>query len=76
MKNNVVERIVKLIQILEEIIPKGDDVVEGTQEDKYSVHVGKPSKIFEDISKYISPSQDHDHAIRLIPKSNPPNIKP
>lgn len=37
------ERITKLIQNQEGKIPKGDDVAQGSQEDKYSVHVDKPS---------------------------------
>ena len=43
MKNNMMERIVKLIQNLEEKFPKGDDVAKGSQENKYSVHVDKSS---------------------------------
>ena len=35
-------KMVKLIQNLEENLPKGDDVTQGTHEDKDSVHVDRP----------------------------------
>ena len=37
------QRIVNLIQNLRENLPKGEDIDQGTQEDKYSVHVGQLS---------------------------------
>ena len=43
MENNMVERIVKLIQNLKEKLPKGDDVAKGTQEYKEHAHVDRPS---------------------------------
>ena len=38
--------------------------------------IDKHSKVFEDIPKGISPSQDHDNDIHFIPRSVPPNIRP
>jgi hypothetical protein len=38
--------------------------------------IDKNSKVFEDIPKGLPPTQNHDHAIHLIPGSVPPNIKP
>ena len=38
--------------------------------------IDKCSKVFEDTPKGISPPQDHDHTIQLIPRSVPPNIRP
>ena len=38
------ERIAKLIQNLERKIPKSDDVAQGSEENKYNVHVDQPSK--------------------------------
>ena len=38
--------------------------------------IDKHSKVCEDISKGIPPTQDCDHVIHLIPRSVPPNIKP
>ena len=35
----------------------------------------KYSKVF-DTPKGLPPTQDHDHAINLIPKSVPPNFRP
>ena len=35
----------------------------------------KHSKVF-DTPKGLPPTQDHDHAINLIPRSVPPNIRP
>ena len=35
----------------------------------------KYSKVF-DTPKGLSPTRDHDHAIKLIPGSVPPNIRP
>jgi hypothetical protein len=34
------------------------------------------SKVFEDIIRGLPPTRDHDHAIHLIPRSVPPNIRP
>ena len=42
MKDDIVESILKLLQISEEKILKGDDVDQGTQEDKYIVPVDPP----------------------------------
>jgi hypothetical protein len=33
------------------------------------------SKVFEDIPKGIPPTRNHDHAIHLVPRSLPPNIR-
>jgi hypothetical protein len=38
--------------------------------------IDKHSKVFEDIPKGPPPTRNHDHEIRLIPGSVPPNIKP
>jgi hypothetical protein len=38
--------------------------------------IDKHSKVFEDIPKGLPPTRNHDHEIRLIPGSVPPNIKP
>jgi hypothetical protein len=38
--------------------------------------IDKHSKVFEDIPRDIPPTRDHDHAIHLIPRSVPPNIRP
>ena len=38
--------------------------------------VDKNSKVSEYIPKGIPPTRDHDHAIHLIPRSVPPNIRP
>jgi hypothetical protein len=38
--------------------------------------IDKHSKAFEDIPKGLPPTQNHDHAIHLIPGSVPPNIRP
>ena len=43
MENDIVEMIVKFIQKSEENLPKGDDVAQGTQEDKDSAHVDQAS---------------------------------
>ena len=43
MENNILERIAKFIQNSEENISKGDDVAQGTQEDKDCTHVDQPS---------------------------------
>ena len=32
--------------------------------------------IFGDMPKGLPPKRDHDHAIQLVPRSQPPNIKP
>ena len=32
------------------------------------------SKVFGDMPKGLPPTQDHDHAIHLQPRSEPPNI--
>ena len=42
MEDNI-ERIVKLLQNIEEKIPKGDVVGQGTHDDKNSAHIEKPS---------------------------------
>ena len=39
MKDDIVESIYKLLKNLEEKLPKGDNVDQGTQDDKYSAHV-------------------------------------
>jgi hypothetical protein len=38
--------------------------------------IDKNSKVFEDIPKGLPPTGNHDHEIRLIPGSVPPNIRP
>jgi hypothetical protein len=38
--------------------------------------IDKHSKVFEDIPKGLPPTRNHDHEIRLIPGSVPPNIRP
>ena len=38
--------------------------------------IDKHSKTFIDIPKGLPPPRDHDHAIHLIPRSGPPNIRP
>ena len=38
--------------------------------------IDKHSKVFEDIPKHLPPPKDHDHAIYLITRSVPPNIRP
>jgi hypothetical protein len=38
--------------------------------------IDKHSKVFEDIPKGLSPTQNHDHEIHLILGSVPPNIRP
>ena len=38
--------------------------------------INKNSKVFEDIPKGLPPIRDFDHAIHLIPRSVPPNIRP
>ena len=38
--------------------------------------IDKHSKLFEDIPKGLPPTRNHDHEIRLIPGSVPPNINP
>jgi hypothetical protein len=38
--------------------------------------IDKDSKVFEDIPKVLPPTRNHDHAIHLIPRSVPPNIRP
>jgi hypothetical protein len=38
--------------------------------------IDKHSKLFEDITKGLPPTRNHDHAIHLIPGSVPPNIRP
>jgi hypothetical protein len=37
--------------------------------------IDKNSKVFEAIPKGLPPTQNHDHAIHLIPGSFPPNIR-
>lgn len=34
------------------------------------------SKVFEDLPKELPPSREHDHGIKLLSGSNPPNIRP
>jgi hypothetical protein len=38
--------------------------------------IDKHSKLFEDITKGLPPTRNHDHVIHLIPRSVPPNIGP
>jgi hypothetical protein len=38
--------------------------------------IDKHYKLFEDIPRGLPPTQNHDHAIHLIPRSVPPNITP
>ena len=38
--------------------------------------IDKHSKVFEKIPRGLPPPRDHDHAIHLIPRSGPPNIRP
>jgi hypothetical protein len=38
--------------------------------------IDKHSKVFEDVSKGLPSTQNHDHDIHLIPGSVPPNIRP
>jgi hypothetical protein len=38
--------------------------------------IDKNSKVFEDISRGLSPTHNHDQDIHLIPRSVPPNIRP
>jgi hypothetical protein len=38
--------------------------------------IDKNSKVFEDITKGLPPTRNHDHEIHLIPGSVPPSIRP
>jgi hypothetical protein len=38
--------------------------------------IDKHSKVFEDITRGLPPTNNHDHDIHLIPGSVPPNIRP
>jgi len=38
--------------------------------------IEKNSKLIEDIPRGILPTRNHDHAIHIIPRSVPPNIRP
>jgi hypothetical protein len=38
--------------------------------------IDKHSKVFEDIPRGLPPTHNHDHAIHLISRSVPPNIRP
>jgi hypothetical protein len=38
--------------------------------------INNHSKVFGEIPNSLPPTQDHDHAIHLQPRSVPPNIRP
>ncbi|KAH9291218.1 hypothetical protein KI387_043599, partial [Taxus chinensis] len=38
--------------------------------------IDEHSVVFGEIPKGFPPKRDHDHAIQLVPRSQPPNIRP
>ena len=72
MENNMVERILKLIEISKENLPKVDYVAQGTHEDKDNAYVDQPS-INKPSPRGFNPTsgmiRDDPHEVSNSPRS-------